>query len=75
MRARLAAAHGAQTCCPLTTGVLLRAAAEAALEARAAGISDIAPFWRAIDEASPLAGKLSCGRTFVAQRRQAERAA
>ncbi len=35
LRSRLAARHGAEVCCPITTGILLRIVAEAALEAEA----------------------------------------
>ncbi|MFO1166996.1 MAG: hypothetical protein U1E19_02600 [Rhodoblastus sp.] len=75
LRAQLAAAHGAEVCCPITTGILLRMVAEASLEAQARGTPDATPFWRVIDENAPIAGKLSCGRAFVARRRRDERAA
>lgn len=73
-RAQLAARHGAEVCCPITTGILLRVVAEAAWEARARGANEITPFWRVIDETAPVAGKLGCGRAFVAERRRVERA-
>jgi hypothetical protein len=72
MRAGLAAAHGAEVACPITTGILLRIVAEAALEAREHGASDVTPFWRVIDEESTTAGKLTCGRAFVGKMRRAE---
>jgi hypothetical protein len=72
LRIKLAAAHGAEAACPITTGILLRVVAEAALEARAAGAPDITPFWRVIDENAPIAAKLSCGRKFLSDMRRAE---
>lgn len=72
MRAKLAAAHGAEVCCPITTGILLRVVAEAAIEAHEHGAPDVTPFWRVIDEKSPAAAKLSCGAGFVRAMRQAE---
>jgi hypothetical protein len=74
VRDALAAKHGADATCPLTAGGLARIADEYALERLAAGadIDEIAPFWRAIDPASPLARKLSCGRDFIRQRRVIE---
>lgn len=71
-RAALAAAHGAEVCCPITTGILLRIVAEAALEADAHGAPDITPFWRVVDENAPIAGKLAGGRAFIARRRRQE---
>lgn len=73
MRRDLAADQSADFSCPLTSGIFLRIAAESALEEMANGRTalEVAPFWRVVDPRSPLAGKLSCGRSFVeAQRRQ-----
>lgn len=61
MRRDLAAAAGADKTCPLTTSIFLRIVAERSLELMAAGQEPLAPFWRAIDPASSLAHKLSCG--------------
>ena len=74
LRRDLAVAHGAEVTCPLTTGIFLRIVAEAALEKRAKGaaMAEITPFWRVIHPKSPLAGKLSCGRAFVAAQRKSE---
>jgi len=70
MRADLARAAGADATCPTSTGIFLRIAAEAALEAPG---PSLLPFWRVIDPASPLAAKLSCGPDFLRDR-QAEEA-
>ena len=74
MRRDLAAEQSADFSCPLTSGIFLRIAAEAALEEMANGRSaeEVAPFWRVVDPKSPLAGKLSCGRSFVDAQRKSE---
>jgi hypothetical protein len=74
MRADLARANGAKASCPMTSSIFARIAAEAALEEMNAGkpASAITPFWRLIDEKSPLAKKLSCGPAFIARMRKAE---
>jgi hypothetical protein len=76
MRADLAAAHGADLACPLSTSIFARIAAEAALEAAAAGapLDGITPFWRLIDEDSKIANKLSCGPDFIRAQRARESA-
>ena len=72
LREALAREHGADATCPTSTAIFLRIVAERALERMALGDPDPAPFWRVVDPDSPLAGKLSCGRTFVAERRRSE---
>lgn len=74
LRANLADHHRTDHTCPVTTGIFLRIVAEAAWEQLEAGVSmeQITPFWRVIDPDSPLAGKLSCGRNFIHERRSAE---
>ena len=74
MRRDLAAEQSADFSCPLTSGIFLRIVAEVALEELANGRSaqEVAPFWRVVDPKSPLAGKLSCGRTFVEAQRKRE---
>ena len=73
LRDDLARAHGADATCPTSTGIFLRIVAERALERMAMGDPDPAPFWRAIEPASVLAGRLTCGGGFIQQRRAAER--
>ena len=72
LRRRLAAAYGAEVTCPITMGFHLRTVAEAALEAQARGAEAITPFWRVLDEGSPVAGRLSCGLAFITEQRARE---
>jgi len=74
MRKDLAAAHGAEYCCPVTSGIFLRIAAEAAYEEYLAGkpIKKITPFWRMIDSKTPVAKKLSFGTDFIKSQRAKE---
>ncbi len=53
-------------------GRVIREAKPPAGEQSVAAMPDVAPFWRTIEPESPLAGKLSCGRDWVAARRAAE---
>jgi hypothetical protein len=74
MRKDLAAAHNAQYSCPITSGIFLRIAAEAAYEEYLAGkpVKKITPFWRMIDSKAPVAKKLSFGTDFIIQQRKKE---
>ena len=74
MREDLATKYGTDMTCALTSGIFLRIASEAALEALAAGApkASVAPFWRMVERKSPLAKKLSCGPDEVARLRVAE---
>jgi len=74
MRRDLAKAHGADLSCPISTSIFARIAAEAALEENESGrpLSEVTPFWRVIDEASPLARKLSCGPDLLRTQRGLE---
>jgi hypothetical protein len=74
LRAALAREHGAEATCPTSTAIFLRIVAERALERIAMDDPDPAPFWRVVEPDSPLAGKLGCGRAFVAARRAEEAA-
>jgi hypothetical protein len=71
LRADLARDAGADTTCPLCTGIFLRIVAEAALEDKTRPLT---PFWRVIEPGMPVAKKLSCGPEFIRERREAERA-
>ncbi|MFZ6014398.1 MAG: hypothetical protein ACOYXT_28930 [Bacteroidota bacterium] len=75
IRKDLATEFRAEYTCPLTTGIFLRIVAEAAHERfeRGEPIQKITPFWRAINEDSPLAKKLSFGADFVKILRMKER--
>ncbi|MBM3347843.1 MAG: hypothetical protein FJY55_15320 [Betaproteobacteria bacterium] len=72
LRAALAKTYAADGACPLTTGIFCRIAAEHAYEQFQMGAKRVAPFWRVIDPASPLARKLSCGPAFIRKQRQVE---
>lgn len=74
LRTALAIEHGAQVTCPVTIGYHLRTVAEAANEDLEHGmaLSDVAPFWRVLDERTPTTKKLSFGATFVAAQRRRE---
>lgn len=74
MRKDLAREYRADNTCPLTTGIFLRIVSEAAHEQLERGVATgrVAPFWRVVDEKSPLNKKLSFGSDFVAQQRAKE---
>jgi hypothetical protein len=74
LRARLAQAHGAEVCCPITTGFHVRIVAEAAWEMLASGtpIAALTPVWRVLDDASPTLAKLSFDPAFIRAQRSAE---
>jgi hypothetical protein len=74
MRSELAAAHGADISCPISTSIFARIAAEAALEDTTMGVppNDVTPFWRVIEEDGTVAKKLSCGPDFIRNQRIAE---
>lgn len=71
LRDQLADVNDADATCPVTTSMFLRIVAEAALDEVADGAAwdEVTPFWRAIDPDSPLAGRLSCGRELLRDRR------
>ena len=75
MRDDLAAQFNADVTCPTSTGIFVRIVAEAALEDLANGTPEkkITPFWRVVDENSPVASKLSCGPAFIQKMRASER--
>ena len=74
IREDLAAEYHAEITCPLTTGIFLRIAAEAAYEEFEKGksINKITPFWRVIDEKSNTGKKLSFGTNFLKDQRKKE---
>lgn len=76
LRQELARKHQADGTCPLTTGIFLRIASEAALEeiGKGAAPEDVTPFWRVVEPGSKLAKKLSCGDDFIQNMRAAEAA-
>lgn len=74
MRRDLANEFGADYTCPVTSGIFLRIVSEAAHEQLQTGISinNITPFWRVVDEKSPLNKKLTFGEEFVKNQRKKE---
>ncbi|MBD0287929.1 MAG: hypothetical protein ICV79_21260 [Flavisolibacter sp.] len=74
IRKDLAAEYNAEVTCPLTTGIFIRIAAEAAYEEYQQGkpLSKITPFWRVIDEKSPTAKKLTFGTSLLTEQRKKE---
>ena len=74
IRKNLAGEYHADCTCPVTTGIFLRIAAEAAYEEHQAGkpLKDISPFWRVINEKSPTIKKLSFPADFVIRNRKEE---
>jgi hypothetical protein len=73
-RLRLAKRHKADATCPLSTGIFVRIAAEAAWDELEAGkaLSAVTPFWRVVEPGSMLATKLRCGDDFLNAQRTAE---
>jgi hypothetical protein len=74
IRKDLAAEYHAEVTCPLTTGIFIRIAAEAAYEEFEKGkaLNKITPFWRVISEKSPAAKKLTFGTKFLIEQRKKE---
>lgn len=72
IRERLAAEYQADTCCPLTAGIFVRIAAETAEEDRAAGRTDITPYWRVLKADGSLNEKFPGGPEAQAAKLRAE---
>jgi hypothetical protein len=74
LRRKLAAKHGADATCPVSTGIFLRISSEAAWEGIQHGKdpSEVTPFWRAVQPGSSLAEKLSCGEKFIRKMQRQE---
>jgi hypothetical protein len=68
VRARLAERFGADTTCPLCTGIFTRIAAEAAAEDERAGQESITPYWRVVGESGELNPKFPGGVAAQARR-------
>lgn len=67
IRERLARAAKADVCCPLTTGIFARIAAEAAEEDRAAGKKTMTAWWRTVRDDGTLIDKFPGGGKLQAQ--------
>ena len=74
LRDHIARKHHVQQACPITTGIFLRIASEAAIEDIIAGqkIDDVMPFWRIVKPDSTIGKKLACGQDFISQMRRLE---
>jgi hypothetical protein len=74
MRRNLAARYHADVCCPVTSGIFIRIAAEAAWEEYQSGkpLGKITPFWRIIGPQSPAFRKLSFGTSLLLRQRRKE---
>ena len=75
VRRELAALHGAEATCPVSTAIFLRTVSEAAWDDIQAGVplQQVTPFWRVVDPGSPLAKKLRAGSEWISHQRAAER--
>jgi hypothetical protein len=72
IREFLAAKHLADTTCPLTTGIFVRIAAEAAEEDAREGKSRVTPYWRVLKDDGSLNPKFPGGVEQQAKRLRAE---
>jgi len=72
LRQALAQRHGADYTCPLTTGILLRIAAEAAHEEQAVGKPNPLPYWRVVRDGGSLLDKLPGGPEAQAEKLRAD---
>lgn len=72
LRETLAHACGADVACPITTGIFIRIAAEAACEDAREGKSRITPYWRVIRDDGRLLEKLPGGPAAQADQLAAE---
>ena len=72
LRELLAARFGATTACPLTTGIFVRIAAEAAEEDARSGRKSVTPYWRVVGEDGALNPKFPGGAAAQARHLRAE---
>ena len=74
MRAELAQSYEADKTCPVTAGIFLRIASEAAYEEYVSGKkeTEIAPFWRMVQPGMKIISKLACGEEFIRVQREKE---
>ena len=72
MREILAGKHMADVTCPLTTGIFVRIAAEAAEEEARGGKSRITPYWRVVKDDGSLNPKFPGGAEAQARRLREE---
>ncbi|MBL8849174.1 MAG: hypothetical protein JNG89_05800 [Planctomycetaceae bacterium] len=72
IRQQLAAKHGADFTCPITTGIFAWIAAHAADEAEQGGKTRITPYWRTLKKGGELNPKYPGGLKNLAARLEAE---
>jgi len=72
LRRKLAVDFKADVTCPLTTGIFLRIAAEAAEEDRAQGRKRVTPYWRVVKDDGSFNPKLPGGVTQQTRTLRAE---
>jgi hypothetical protein len=72
IRSRLARDNGADTTCPLTTGIFVRIVAEAAEEELRKGKKQVTPYWRVIRDDGSLNEKFPGGVKAQARRLKEE---
>lgn len=72
IRDALARDAGADSACPLTTGIFMRIAAEAAEETLRAGKKRVTPYWRTLNDDGTLNEKYPGGAQLQASRLRAE---
>jgi 6-O-methylguanine DNA methyltransferase, DNA binding domain len=72
IREYLAAKYAVDATCPLTTGIFVRLAAEAAEEDARAGVTRITPYWRVVKDDGSLNPKFPGGVARQAERLRAE---
>ncbi|HMG74987.1 MAG TPA: MGMT family protein [Pyrinomonadaceae bacterium] len=72
LRRKLAADFAADVTCPLTTGIFVRIAAEAAEEDRAKGRRRITPYWRVVKDDGSLNPKFPGGEKLQTERLRSE---
>jgi alkylated DNA nucleotide flippase Atl1 len=72
IREDLARRHSVEAACPLTTGIFVRIAAEAAEEDALAGQSEITPYWRVVKDDGSLYDKFPGGVARQSERLMAE---
>ena len=72
LRRKLAADFAADVTCPLTTGIFVRMAAEAAEEDRAQGRRRITPYWRVVKDDGSLNPKFPGGEKLQTESLRSE---
>jgi hypothetical protein len=72
IREELAAKYSADVTCPITTGIFVRIAAEAAEEEAAAGKTRTTPYWRVVKDDGSLNPKFPGGAERQLERLRAE---